>query len=98
VTTFDIDTPEGRVAEFVRQHDLRLNSTSEIKTIWIDPDASAIKLDNNDLAQVLMALDEAREQLSKTLLVIDAAKATTPATRRQAGKAAVRAIIEGRTT
>ncbi len=98
MTTFDIDTPEGRVAEFVRQHDLRLNATSEIKTIWIDPDASAIKLDNNDLAQLLLALDEAREQLSKTLLVIAAAQATTPATRRAAGKAAVRAIIEGRTT
>lgn len=98
MTTFDIDTPEGRVAEFVRQHDLRLNSTSEIKTIHIDPDASPIRLDNNDLAELLMALDDAREQLSKTLLVVAAAKATTPAARRQAGKAAVRAIIEGRTT
>jgi hypothetical protein len=100
VTTFDIDSPEGRVQEFVRQYELRLNSTSEIMTIWIDPEASRIRLDANDLQQVLMELEDTREKWALAQQDIAALTANQPTitTRRQAGKAAVRAIIEGRTT
>lgn len=51
-----MDTPEARVAEFVRQWELARDKEPLIYTIWFDDNASPAELNVNDLHEILAKL------------------------------------------